>query len=135
MSDIRNPRIGVGVFILRDGKVLLGQRRGSHGASTWGFPGGHLEFGESPEKCAIRETLEETGLTLTNVRFMTVTNDIFTTEDKHYVTIFVRADCPTGESQITEPDKMVVWRWFDWDNLPSPLFLPVEHLRESGFRP
>ncbi len=43
------PQVGVGVLILRDGKVLLGRRKGSHGAGCWSAPGGHLEFGEAVE--------------------------------------------------------------------------------------
>lgn len=46
------PQVGVGVLILRDGKVLLGRRKGSHGAGCWSAPGGHLEFGEVVEDCA-----------------------------------------------------------------------------------
>ena len=58
------PRVGVGVFVLRDGLVLLGLRRGAHGAGTWALPGGHLEFGEAVEHCAAREVHEETGLNM-----------------------------------------------------------------------
>ncbi len=43
-------------------EILLGQRKGAHGAGTWATPGGHLEFGESVKACATRELLEETGL-------------------------------------------------------------------------
>ena len=62
------PQVGVGVLILRDGKVLLGRRKGSHGAGCWSAPGGHLEFGETLEDCAAREVLEETGLKIRNRR-------------------------------------------------------------------
>lgn len=41
------------------GKVLL-QRRGD--SKKWGFPGGAIEIGETPEMAAIREVKEETGL-------------------------------------------------------------------------
>lgn len=56
---------------------------------TWGLPGGHLEFGESFETCAAREVLEETGITLNDVRFLTAVNNIMPAEGKHYVTIFM----------------------------------------------
>ncbi len=38
------PKVGVGVMILKDGKVLLTKRKGSHGAGMYSFPGGHLEY-------------------------------------------------------------------------------------------
>ena len=56
------PRVGIGVIVMRNGLVLLGERIGAHGAGTWALPGGHLEFGESVEQCARREVWEETGL-------------------------------------------------------------------------
>ena len=60
-GDTQAIRVGVGVIIVRDGNVLLGERAGSHGAGTWALPGGHLEFGETVADCARREVLEETG--------------------------------------------------------------------------
>ena len=38
-----HPKIGVGVLIRKDGKVLFGKRKGDHGNGTWCPPGGHLE--------------------------------------------------------------------------------------------
>ncbi|EIC82110.1 NUDIX hydrolase [Serratia sp. M24T3] len=60
-----SPQIGIGVLIFREGKILLGRRKGSHGAGDWSAPGGHLEFGETPEICGIREAWEETGISRT----------------------------------------------------------------------
>lgn len=50
-------------------------------------PGGHLEYSESFADCAAREALEETGLEIGDIKFLTATNDIM--EGKHYVTIYV----------------------------------------------
>lgn len=47
MKDEKRPYIGVAVIVVRDGRVLLGKRKNAHGAGTWQFPGGHLEYGES----------------------------------------------------------------------------------------
>ncbi len=122
-------RVGVGVFVWKDGKFLIGQRQGSHGADTWSLPGGHLEFNETWEQCAAREVLEETGLTINNIQFLAVTNDIFTDEIKHYVTIWIKSDWKSGQPTITEPDKFIRLEWRSFDALPEPLFLPWRQLR------
>ena len=126
-------RIGIGVFVFKDGKFLMGKRRNAHGDGTWSIPCGHLEFGESFEDTAIREVKEETGLKIKNVRFGAVTNDVFEAEDKHYVTIWVLSDWESGTEEITEPDKFVSMEWRDFDNLPEPLFLPWNQLLSSQF--
>ncbi|BBL90510.1 NUDIX domain-containing protein [Vibrio rotiferianus] len=129
----KEVRVGVAAIILRDGAILLGERIGSHGANTWATPGGHLELGESIEECAKREVLEETGLVVDSIEKLTFTNDIFEKEDKHYVTLFVIAACDSGEPQVTEPDKCKQWQWFELNNLPEPLFLPLGNLlKENG---
>ena len=129
------PRVGVGVMVMKQGKVLLGKRSGSHGANTWNFPGGHLDFGETPEECAAREVLEESGVIIGNVRPGPYTNDFFTSEKKHYITLFMLAGWESGEPKILEPEKCLEWGWFDWKNLPKPLFLPTENLLKTKFNP
>jgi 8-oxo-dGTP diphosphatase len=133
MSEVR---VGVGVIVLRDGKVLLGKRRGSHGAGEWSFPGGHLEFMEDIPDCARRELQEETGMDLLVGRQTGLyTNDKFPEESKHYITIYVFADETVGEPVVREPEKCDGWGWFAWDDLPSPLFPPIRNLVAAGFRP
>jgi len=124
------PKIGVGVLVFREGKLLLGRRKGSHGAGFWSAPGGHLEFGETPEQCAIRETLEETGLSLDVVQPGPWVNDIFTAEQKHYVTLFCIAESKAGQGEPinTEPEKCEGGGWYDCEQLPQPLFQPLEDL-------
>ena len=129
----RNPKVGIGVFIFKDGKFLMGQRRGSHGEGSWSIPGGHLEFGETWVETATREVKEETGLEIKNIRFGAVTNDYFPIENKHYVTIWMLSDWSSGEPAILEPDKYIEQDWFDFEHLPTPLFLPWEQLLKSEF--
>jgi len=129
------PKIGVAAIIKKNGKVLLGKRKNSHGDGTWGFPGGHLEYGESLEECAARETMEETGVIIKNTHFGTLTNDVFHAENKHYITIYMLADYDDGEVEVLETNKCEKWEWFSWDDLPSPLFLPIENLKKTDFDP
>ncbi|XP_010265328.1 PREDICTED: nudix hydrolase 1 [Nelumbo nucifera] len=133
------PRVAVVVFVINGKTVLLGRRRSSIGDSTFALPGGHLEFGESFEDCAAREVKEETGLDIKKMEYLTVTNNLFLEEAKpsHYVTIFIRAVLkdPSQVPQNLEPNKCDGWDWFDWNNLPQPLFRPLKAMAESGFNP
>mmetsp|Transcript_12758 Transcript_12758/g.19663 ORF Transcript_12758/g.19663 Transcript_12758/m.19663 type:complete len:170 (-) Transcript_12758:343-852(-) len=122
MSSNKVVRVGVGVLIrdpLHPTKVFAGIRKGSHGASTLALPGGHLEMYESWEQCAIRETLEETGLQLrqNSVRFGHVTNDIMEKEGKHYVTVFMVGEChcEVTRPKNLEPHKCAGWDSFSWE--------------------
>jgi 8-oxo-dGTP diphosphatase len=125
-------RVGVAVVIIRDGKILLGERIGSHGANTWATPGGHLEMGEEIATCAIRETLEETGLKVSDVSQLGFSNDVFNPLNKHYVTLYVVANGVEGEPKIMEPNKCLGWQWFGLDELPNPLFLSLENFLKQG---
>lgn len=117
----------------------------SHGLpDTWALPGGHLEFGESFDTCAKREILEETGLKIGGVRYLTATNSVFEAEGKHYVTIFMAGVVSNGSDQpqvsgsacllscfsflvcalltrikILEPEKCSAWEWASWDELKA----------------
>jgi mutator protein MutT len=132
-------QVGVGVIVQRNGRVLLGRRRGAHGAGDWALPGGHLEFGETPEACAARELAEETGLRAAGWRRAPYTADVIAQAepdaDRHYVTLFMLADGVSGDPQRLEPQKCDGWSWHDWDALPEPLFAPLASLRRSGWRP
>jgi 8-oxo-dGTP diphosphatase len=132
MNLQERPKIGIGVCIVKEGKVLMGKRLNSHGQGHWAFPGGHLEFGESLAECARREVLEETGLHITNIRRGPDTEDIFIAEKKHYITIIMIADYASGIPQVLEPHKCERWEWFSLNALPQPLFLTFENLAKNN---
>jgi 8-oxo-dGTP diphosphatase len=128
-----NVRVGIGVFVFKDGKFLMGQRKNSHGHGEWSVPGGHQEFGESPDETSHREVMEETSLVIQNVRFGAMTNDLFNTDRKHYVTLWMTSDYKDGVVTNMEPEKCAEWDWFDFDALPAPLFQPWQQLLKSEF--
>jgi 8-oxo-dGTP diphosphatase len=115
------PKVGVGVMIVKHGSVLLGKRKGSHGEGEYAFPGGHLEYMESFERCAQRETLEECGLEIEHIRFQFVAN-VKTYAPRHYVHVGLLADWKSGTPAVLEPEASGCWEWYDLENLPQPLF-------------
>ena len=132
METVR-PSAGVGVLIMKEGKIRLGERLARHGSGTWSLPGGHLEFGETFEDAALREAKEETGLTdLTVERLVYVGSD--RVYDKHFVTIGMLATWNSGEPYAAEPEKSQNWTWFDPEDLPENIFLPSRFVIEGWQR-
>ncbi len=114
---------GIGIILVKDGKVLIGKRINSH-ASKFSIPGGHLEIGESFEEAAIREVKEETGILIRNPRVIAVTNNLETYEQEnlHYVSVILLATDFSGEAKTMEPTKCEGWDWYDPNDLPQPHF-------------
>jgi len=122
--------VGINVFVVRDGKILLGRRKSDYHDGEWGVPGGHLEEGERMIACAARELTEETGLTADSFTFVITDND--PRQDKfHYIHLGFLADGVHGEPHLAEPDKCYGWEWFPLDNLPSPLFIGHKKIIEG----
>ncbi|MFA5888460.1 MAG: NUDIX hydrolase [Candidatus Nanoarchaeia archaeon] len=62
MAEYKNPCVTVDAIIEMEGGIVLIQRGKEPYKGMWALPGGHLDYGESLEKAAARETMEETGL-------------------------------------------------------------------------
>ena len=70
----------------------------------WIGVGGGFEHGESPEECALRETFEETGLTLTDYRLRGIVTFDCEGQETLYMYLFT-ASAWTGElSECSEGD-------------------------------
>ena len=130
-DEKQRPQVGVGVLVFKDRQILLGERIHAHGSGTWCPPGGHLEFGETPEDCAVRELEEEAGLIAEKTITGPWTNDYFESKGKHYITLHVIVREFQGMPLVKEPDKCSRWEWFPLDELPSPLFLSLDNLLEK----
>jgi len=125
MSDEFRPKVGLGVMVMKDGRVLFGRRSkdASHGDQLWCFPGGLLEYGETFEEGARREIMEEAGIEVENIRFVLAMNTLDFLP-KHYVGMGFMADWKLGVPRPEPGDKMTDWTWFDLDNLPEPIYAP-----------
>ena len=117
--------------ILAGERILLAVRRDLRG---WELPGGHVQPGESAQEALIREVREETGLTVRDIRFLGITNDVFETEDRHYVTLWTTAEAPEGEPYVAAPYEMDALGWFAPGDLPAPLFLSLRNLLGGGLQ-
>lgn len=123
-SNHSRPQVGIGVIIKKKNKILLLKRSQSvsHGKGQWSFPGGHLEFGEKPEEAAQREVFEETGLRIKDLKLVSVSNNLYPKENKHYVTLAIQGKYVSGKPEIKESQNCTQIDWFTLQNLPSPLF-------------
>ncbi|KAJ2775685.1 hypothetical protein IWQ57_000255 [Coemansia nantahalensis] len=114
-------RVGVGCFVVRRAgdamQFLVGRRAGQLSPGQWGLPGGHLEFGETWEACAVREVREECGIQIPSPQHVATTNDILG-NGRHYVTLLMAA-CLDGQPRVRlmEPDKCTAWAWITWAEL------------------
>ncbi len=119
-------RVGVAALVPDGERLLVLRRAGAHGAGTWGLPGGHQEFGESPEQTAVREVAEETGLRVLATARRGFTDDQMPEIGRHYVTLFVECRVVAGEAQIVEPDKATDLAWLTPAELRQrDLFAPL----------
>ena len=121
-------RVGVGILVLKDSRILLGKRNEGNvlGGDSWTCPGGKLEFGENIVNAVKRETEEETGIKVNEIKLTSVSNDI--AYGNHFVTLGFVCKKFDGQPKVMEPNKITEWKWFSINELPKPLFLPSEKL-------
>jgi len=139
MSGQYKVGVGFGVMMFKDGQVLLGRRHEDpekadselHGEGTWTMPGGKIEFGESFERAAAREVLEETDLTINedSLEFISLAND--QVPDAQFVTIGFLCTEFEGEVKVMEPDEITEWQWFDLEALPEKMFFPSTKIAQN----
>lgn len=129
MTEIKQkrPKACVGVMVFKDGKILIGKRKdtASHGPGEYSFPGGHIEHGESFKEAILRETLEEAGIEINNIKFISVANVDAYNGYQTILTSFV-ADWQSGEPTDYPHENIGEWQWYDMDKLPEPLFVPTQ---------
>jgi len=126
--------VGIGILLMKKGKILLGKRHDNpikadselHGEGTWTMPGGKLEYGETFEEGAVRETFEETGIKLNKTKIICINEDknIYA----HYVTIGLYCEDFEGYPQVMEPDEVTEWRWFTISEMPKKIFEPTKNV-------
>jgi ADP-ribose pyrophosphatase YjhB (NUDIX family) len=83
------PKLGAIAVMHHQGRILLVKRRNEPNANTWGFPGGHVELGETALNAAARELTEETSVIGTPISYLTnidvITRDAAGDVQFHYL--------------------------------------------------
>ncbi len=112
MTDER-PRVGAIAVVRRGDQVLLAQRSKGGYIGRWGFPGGHIERGETAVEAAMRELREETGVVAEPAGVLTVLDEIGRNDagevQWHYVLVAVLADWRTGDGVAADDAAGVRW--------------------------
>ncbi len=114
-----NPTPAVGVLLARAGRLLLVRRKYPPYAGLWSMPAGFMEYGESPEQCAAREALEETGL---RVRLGGLVGVYSGRDDPrtHAILIVYRGTSFSGRPRAGDDASEI--GWFPLDELPRLAF-------------
>ncbi len=108
--------------VLCDGQILL--HKSLLGKQRWSLPGGGVARGESPEEAAVRETLEETGITISaeDLKYIGQRQLPIKKRWPRYNVKFYSISIPKiVEPQITRPYEVIAASWFDIANLPEQL--------------
>ncbi|MBE9179874.1 NUDIX hydrolase [Oculatella sp. LEGE 06141] len=112
----RHPITGTSIIpVLSDGQIVLIQRRDN---GCWSLPGGIIDWGEDISSSARRELLEETGLTLINIRRLV---GVYSSPDRdprfHSICIVLEAEVD-GTMQVVDQLEVMDVRAFPPESIP-----------------
>ncbi|MBI2426553.1 MAG: NUDIX domain-containing protein [Candidatus Kerfeldbacteria bacterium] len=129
----RNRAVPASYLILRRGRneILLMRRKGSGYYDGWySVPAGHVDKGELPKQCIIREMKEELGIDLAmddvelaHTMYRTATDETGDRAEYFFIT-----EMWTGVPKICEPKKCDDLRWFPITALPEQM---IHHVRDA----
>ncbi len=116
------PKLAALAVVRRGDNLLLVQRRNPPDAGLWGFPGGHVELGETALAAAARELHEETGVVATPETYLTNIDVILPGDDGqvqyHFLLAAVLCRYVSGKPQAR--DDVSDAGWFTLDDILGP---------------
>jgi len=127
----------VAIVLVQNNKILLGKRIKNGTFEGWQCPGGYLLKGETLQGAARRICLQKTGLEIEGIRPGPFTNNLFPVTQpekqpvKHTVTLYLLAQPRKQNKADGSADDLSGWSWFEAEQLPGALFLPLSLLREQ----
>jgi 8-oxo-dGTP diphosphatase len=123
----------VSAAIITDGqRVLMVRRRVKEGELSWQFPAGGVEDGETAEQAAVRETLEETGLTVKAVRYI---GDRVHPKSGKFMA-YTACEVVEGEARVADNEELDKVAWVAHSEIPDlvpyGLFGPVQEYLDDA---
>jgi len=123
MSARRSLIVAVKGMVVRDRRILLLRRApGEIGEGTWECPGGKIEFGEELAEAMMRETREETGLTVQVGSLLYATT--FRTHPWRQVVILSYL-CTAGRGEVVLSEEHDLYRWATREETRATLAPPI----------
>lgn len=127
MTETITEKPGISAaIIVSDGKVLMVRRAVKEGKLSWQFPAGAIEAGEAAEDAAVRETLEETGLTVKAVKLIGERIHPNTGRAMSYTA----CEVVDGEARVADAEELDAVAWVAHseitDYVPYPLYEKVQ---------
>jgi ADP-ribose pyrophosphatase YjhB (NUDIX family) len=120
-----DPKVGVGVLVIHEEKVLLIRRAMRPHIGLWSLPAGFLDRGEDPQATAERETAEETGLEVRITSLIDVFYNGPSAQGGASVFILYRAEWVSGV--LAAGDDADAVEFFALDALPELAFASTIH--------
>jgi len=115
----QTPKIGALAVVLHQGQVLLVQRSKQPDAGLWGFPGGHVEWGETVLEAARRELFEETAVAAEPLHYLDNLDLLRRDESgqvaSHYLLVGVACQYQSGDPVAGDDAQDA--RWFPIDQI------------------
>ena len=108
------PKLVAGCLIADGDRTLLLRRGLEPSLGKWTYPGGFVDLGETPEKCALRETVEEVGMTVKDPELLGIYAD---RQDPMPIIVVTYLAKPGAETPILTPEATEV-RYFSVDEIP-----------------
>jgi 8-oxo-dGTP diphosphatase len=106
-----NPALAADSAVRRGDEVLLIQRKFPPMQGAWAFPGGFVERGEDPQKAALRELEEETGMIGESATLLTVMGDPERDPRKHIVSIVYEVEVSKDQEPVAGDDAQDARFW------------------------
>lgn len=135
MTETTTEKPGISAaIIVQEGRVLMVRRRVSEGELMWQFPAGAIEAGEQATDAAVRETDEETGLSVKALRLLG--------ERVHPKTgrlmSYTACEVVSGEARVADDEELDAVAWVTLAEIPEyvpyGLYGPVQEYLDEALK-